>query len=114
MPADSIGQGEDVRNELQTAFQARRELGPEYEPAIVDGFLERIDARLAARVNELVDERQKSSDNSSGQLAVAIASLIAAVPLSAIASDSGIFALLALWTLIAVLNLAYALGRRHR
>jgi anti-sigma factor RsiW len=38
------------REELQAALRARRELGAEYEPQIVDSFLERIEKRLDERV----------------------------------------------------------------
>jgi hypothetical protein len=34
------------REELQAHVAARRELGPEYEPELVDSFLERIEKRV--------------------------------------------------------------------
>ena len=37
------------RDELRAAIGARQELGPEYEPHIVDAFLERIERRLEDR-----------------------------------------------------------------
>ena len=37
------------REELQAALDARRELGREYEPQIIDAFLERIEKRLEER-----------------------------------------------------------------
>jgi hypothetical protein len=37
------------REELRAAIGASRELGPEYEPQIVDAFLERIERRLEER-----------------------------------------------------------------
>ena len=37
------------KEELVAAIEARRELGEELEPAIVDGFVERIERRLAER-----------------------------------------------------------------
>jgi hypothetical protein len=37
------------REELQAAIGARRELGADYEPQIVDSFLERIEKRLEER-----------------------------------------------------------------
>ena len=44
------------RDELQAAIEARRELGSEMEPAVIDAFVERIDQRLAERA----EEREKS------------------------------------------------------
>jgi hypothetical protein len=43
--------GENVvrREELEAAIEARKELGAEMEPAVIDGFVERIERRLATR-----------------------------------------------------------------
>jgi VIT1/CCC1 family predicted Fe2+/Mn2+ transporter len=40
------------REEVEAAVAARRELGEELEPAVVDAFVERIEARLATRREE--------------------------------------------------------------
>ena len=37
------------REELQAHVAARRELGPEYEPELVDSFLERVEGKLDQR-----------------------------------------------------------------
>jgi len=44
-----VSESEVPREELVAAIEARRELGEELEPAIVDGFVERIERRLAER-----------------------------------------------------------------
>ena len=36
-----------VKDELQSAIEARKELGDEMEPAVIDAFVERIERRLA-------------------------------------------------------------------
>ncbi len=41
--------GMSARQEFEAALQARRELGEEMEPAIVDAFVERIERTLADR-----------------------------------------------------------------
>jgi hypothetical protein len=43
--------GDEVarREELQAAIEARRELGAEMEPAVIDAFVERIERRLQER-----------------------------------------------------------------
>jgi hypothetical protein len=43
--------GENVvrREELEAAIEARKELGAEMEPAVIDAFVERIERRLATR-----------------------------------------------------------------
>jgi hypothetical protein len=37
------------QDELHAAIEARKELGPDYEPQVVDSFLERIEKRLEQR-----------------------------------------------------------------
>jgi hypothetical protein len=37
------------REELQAAIEARRELGADMEPAVIDSFVERIERRLVER-----------------------------------------------------------------
>ena len=45
--------GDVVREEeLQAALEARKELGPEMEPALIDAFVERIERRLVDRADE--------------------------------------------------------------
>lgn len=45
--------GDVVREEeLQAALEARKELGPEMEPALIDAFVVRIERRLADRADE--------------------------------------------------------------
>jgi hypothetical protein len=38
-----------TREELRSAIEARRELGEEMEPAVIDAFVARIESRLAER-----------------------------------------------------------------
>ena len=38
-----------AREELRSAIEARRELGEEMEPAVIDAFVARIESRLAER-----------------------------------------------------------------
>ena len=40
------------REEVDAAIAARRELGDDLEPAVVDAFVERIEQRIATRRNE--------------------------------------------------------------
>jgi hypothetical protein len=41
-----------LKAELQSAIEARRELGEEMEPAVIDAFVARIERRLADRVDQ--------------------------------------------------------------
>jgi GTPase Era involved in 16S rRNA processing len=40
------------KDELQAAIEARRELGAEMEPHVIDAFVERIERRIAERTEE--------------------------------------------------------------
>jgi hypothetical protein len=44
-----------VKEELRSAIEARQELGPEMEPAVIDAFVARVERRLADRA--VADER---------------------------------------------------------
>ena len=46
-----MGDDAGVREELNTALAARRELGEELEPAVIDAFVERIEKRIEQRVD---------------------------------------------------------------
>jgi hypothetical protein len=43
---------EQTRDELQAAIEARKELGTELEPSVIDAFVERIERRIAERRSE--------------------------------------------------------------
>lgn len=44
----------DLKKELDATLQARRELGEEYESALVDSFLEKVDQRIDGAVERRV------------------------------------------------------------
>ena len=72
------------RDEVEAAVAARRELGDELEPAVIDGFVERIEQRLAARDDQseraLVRRRNHQKEMTLGSMAISIPLLaIAAV-----------------------------------
>ena len=78
------------REDLTAAMAARRELGPDYDDAFIETVVERIeetlDARAAAaprprRRVPVPEPRRGDRDHS---LALAVLSLLAAIPLSAI------------------------------
>ena len=52
--AQNPGVSEELvpRDELEAAIEARKELGAEMEPAVIDGFVERIERRIAERGTE--------------------------------------------------------------
>lgn len=117
----SVGQPD--REDLAATLGVRREMGPEYDDALAEGFLERLDRRLDVRVETAVEQRLGSapsttedrSDGSGNSLALGIVSLGTAIPLSAIASSGGdsMTGLVVAWVGIVGVNAAHALGRRR-
>ncbi|MEV6180753.1 hypothetical protein ACIHAR_13350 [Streptomyces sp. NPDC052016] len=88
----------ELKKELDASLQARRELGEEYESALVDSFLEKVDQRIDAAVERRVrrqfaetqmaaarGSRSPGATDSWGErFGFGIVSLVLAVPLSAI------------------------------
>lgn len=88
----------EVKKELNATLQARRELGEEYESALVDSFLEKVDQRIDGaverRVRRQLAEQQmvvargsrapKPTDSWSERFGFGIVTLVLAIPLSAI------------------------------
>ncbi|MFC6885798.1 MULTISPECIES: hypothetical protein [Actinomadura] len=99
------------REDLTAALAARRELGPEYDDAfietVVDRIKETLDARGASPAPAPAPRRAPVTTGTGGQdhsLALAVLSLLAAIPLSAIAVVNadlpGLFLILAMIVLV--------------
>jgi hypothetical protein len=106
-----MAQSELSREELAAAVEARREVGKDLEPHVIDGFLDRV----GKAIDERVDERLAKSapgDRGRGQIGLAVISLLFAIPLTGIgAGTAGLAGLLVVWVAIVLVNLAYALKR---
>jgi len=74
---------EHIKRELEAAIQARRELGEEMEPAVIDAFVARIEDRLADRAQQRERALQRRRDY---QKEMVLGSMGIAVPLLAIAA----------------------------
>ncbi len=88
----------EIKKELNATLQARRELGDEYESALVDSFLEKVDQRIDGaverRLRRQMAEQQmvaargsrspKPTDSWGERFGFGIVSLVLAIPLSAI------------------------------
>lgn len=110
-----------TREELRAIIATRRDLGPEYEDALVDSFLDKLDVEIDARVrNEVTAQmRQQQAPAAAGKkdsgVGVALGSLALSIPLTAIAGNTaGGPGLLLAWGGIIAVNLAFALGRRFQ
>ncbi|QEU86135.1 hypothetical protein CP969_16530 [Streptomyces viridosporus T7A] len=119
--------GTDLKKELDATLQARRELGEEYESALVDSFLEKVDQRIDGSVERLVRrqlaEQQmtvarnartpKATDTWGERFGFGIVSLVLAVPLSAIGGGvAKLPGLLVVWAGIVGINVVQA-ARTH-
>ncbi|CAM5418837.1 hypothetical protein GCM10010378_13890 [Streptomyces viridochromogenes] len=129
-------QGPELKKELDATLQARRELGEEYESALVDSFLEKVDQRIDGAVErrlrrQLAEQQMtaargarssQATDSWGERFGFGIVSLVLAIPLSAIGGGiAHLPGLLAAWAGIVGVNVAQVLrtnpglfrGRRH-
>ena len=107
------------RDDLTATIEARRELGKEAEPALVEGFLERIETEIDRRVDDRLERKRQGALSSVSErgmsLAVPLGTVGMGIPITAIASDSaGLAGILVAWLGIATVNVAYALARLRR
>jgi hypothetical protein len=114
----------ELKKELNATLQARRELGDEYESALVDSFLEKVDQRIDGaverRVRRQLAEQQmvvargsrgpKAANDSWGErFGFGIVSLVLAIPLSAIGGGiAHLPGLLVAWAGIVGVNVVQA------
>jgi hypothetical protein len=117
---------DEVRKDLRAAVAARQELGPEYEAEIIDSFLEKLDQRDAQRragsygpfaqlgLPEPVRPARPSREPDPGGLALAIVSVVAAIPITAImAGMIGPFGVVIGWLGLLGINFARTMARRR-
>jgi hypothetical protein len=115
----------DLRKEAAAAYETRKELGPEYEQAVLDSFVDRaaetLDRRVNERVEAILSEREgaktprKQERQIDSHLPLAIFSVFfgvgGSIGVTAGAGMGGEGPFL-IWLGIAAVNFAYALRRR--
>ena len=100
---------DDPRSELEATLAARRELGPEHDEHLISGFLERLERSLPERRGKHVD----ATVSQGMRFALTIVTLVAGIPITAIAlTQSGLAALAVCWLGIVLVNLVFARGSR--
>jgi hypothetical protein len=72
-----------VKDELHSAIEARRELGDEMEPAVIDAFVERIERRLADRADRSEQALYRKRNH---QKEMVLGSMAISIPLFALAA----------------------------
>ncbi len=100
------------REDVASALGARRELGRDLEPEVIDAFLDRVERGIDARVDQRLADRAPASRRSrsgrSDRLALAIVSLGTGIPITAIAGEAGgLPGILVAWAGIVGVNAIY-------
>ena len=99
------------RDELRATIEARREVGQELEPELIDQFVERIEKRIAETTRPKQPVRRDTAGDDK-RLALAIVSLVVAIPLTGIGvTQADLVGLVVVWLGIVLVNFAYSL--RH-
>jgi hypothetical protein len=93
-----------LRDELQAAIEARKELGQEMEPAVIDAFVERVERRLAERGGESEQALKRKREH---QREMVLGAMGIAVPFFIVAAIfTGLAGVLAVCAVIAVIAIA--------
>lgn len=107
---------ERLRDELEAVVAARRELSPQDESFLIDGFLNRLDAEIDNRVDARIEAKLASGPRNRGHFQpwVVPAAIGAAIPVVAIAGafGSGFGVLIALIFVISVIAIYAEYGTR--
>jgi hypothetical protein len=103
------------RDELDAAIKARRELGDEYEPEVVDAFIERVEKRIEKQLRGSKPARRQSEARGS-ITPLALGSIALGIPITAVALSNahgggGIVVAIIAWIAIALINIAAAYRR---
>jgi hypothetical protein len=119
-------------DEIRAAAETHRELGPDYQSAVIESFLDKVGREIDARVDARVAASRPpwpqaqwaqapvpakaTSDRSA--FALAICSMAFGIPLTAIAVSAGthpvgIGGVLVIWVAIALINFFYSRRGQH-
>jgi hypothetical protein len=97
----------ETQTELEAALAARRELGPELEPHVIESFVERIEQRLEKGGGPPA-RTQSQRQGREGSFVLAVLSVIVAIPITAIAlTQAGLLALIVVWAGLVLVNAVY-------
>jgi hypothetical protein len=94
---DDVG----LRDDLQSAIEARKELGDDMEPAVIDAFVARIEQRLTEHA---VEDERALQRRRNHQKEMVLGSMAISIPLLAIAAAfTGIQGVIAVCIALAVI-----------
>jgi CRP-like cAMP-binding protein len=110
-------------DEIRAAAETHRDLGPDYQSAVIESFLDKVGREIDARVDARVAAAQppappaKPAARERSAFALAVVSMAFGIPLTALTVTAGthpvgIGGLLVVWLAIAVINVAYSMHLR--
>ncbi len=112
--------------EIRAAAEIHKELGPDYQEAVIESFLDKVGREIDARVDARLAQQQVAPPparhgrgQSGSPLILAIASMVLGIPISAVAvaagaHPAGFMGLLVVWLVIGVINVAYNISYSAR
>ncbi len=110
-------------DEIRAAAQTHHELGPDYEGAVIESFLDKVGKEIDARVDARMGQgrplpRPAAAPRQGMGLALAVISMALGIPLTAIvlavgSHPAGLAGLLVVWAAIVAINVAYSARFRH-
>jgi hypothetical protein len=96
-----VSEGLVPRDELRATIEARRELGEDMEPALVDAFVDRIEKELAVRQRESEQSLRRKRKH---QQEMVLGSMAISIPLFAMAAIfTGLAGVIVVCTALAVI-----------
>ncbi|WP_441245798.1 hypothetical protein [Kitasatospora sp. McL0602] len=102
---------DDLRRDLDAAVQTRKELGSEYESAIIDSFLARLEARAA---QPPAAPAAAPAAKAGSHFKIQVLSLVMGIPLTGIAAGvAGLSGLVVCWAGIVGVNVSAAIADRR-
>lgn len=118
VPHDGSESG-GTREDVEATLASRKELGPEYDRALIESFTQRMDQHVRAqsrtRVSHLRREAAAAHERSRESVSVTLGSLGIGVPLSGVAaSNGGLWGLAICWAGILGVNVVHAWSRHFR
>jgi F0F1-type ATP synthase assembly protein I len=105
--------------EIRAAAEIHQELGPKYQDAVIESFLDKVGREIDARVDARLAQQQiaqppaqRGHGQSGSPMTLAIVSMVLGIPISGIvvaagAHPAGVPGLLIVWLVIGVINVAY-------
>jgi hypothetical protein len=111
------------RDEVRAAAETHRELGPDYQDAVIESFLDKVGKEIDARVDARVGEgrrgwvRPAAPPKDRQGIFLAITSMVLGIPLTAIVmgvgtTTTGLVGLIIVWVAIVAINVTHAVRYR--